>query len=109
MRGAGAASTTPTAGAYVDGMASLWYSNVGYGRGEIADAVAAQMRTLAAYSCFDPFTNEPADELAELLATLAPVDRHPRLLHQLRAPRRSTRPSSWPASPRCRPATPSAR
>ena len=27
---------------YIDGMASLWYCNVGYGRVEIADAVRAR-------------------------------------------------------------------
>jgi adenosylmethionine-8-amino-7-oxononanoate aminotransferase len=58
---------------YIDGMASLWYCNAGYGRVEIADAARAQMVALAAFSCFEPFTNEPADELAELIATLAPV------------------------------------
>jgi 4-aminobutyrate--pyruvate transaminase len=31
------------------------------------------MVALAAFSCFEPFTNEPADELAELIATIAPV------------------------------------
>ena len=40
---------------------------------EIADAAHAQMMALAAFSCFEPFTNEPADELAELIAGLAPV------------------------------------
>jgi len=59
---------------YVDAMASLWFANVGYGRAEVADAVAAQVRTLHAYHCFDPFTNGPADALAERLAGLAPVD-----------------------------------
>ena len=34
---------------YLDATASLWYCNVGHGRAEIADAVAAQMRELAAY------------------------------------------------------------
>ena len=58
---------------FIDGMASLWYCNVGYGRTEIADAAHRQMSTLAAFSCFDPFTNEPADELAEVIAGLAPV------------------------------------
>jgi adenosylmethionine-8-amino-7-oxononanoate aminotransferase len=54
-------------------MASLWYCAVGHGRAEIADAVATQMRTLAAYSCFEPFTNAPAEALAERVAALAPV------------------------------------
>ena len=53
-------------------MASLWYCAIGHGRAEMADAVAAQMRTLEAYSCFDPFTNEPAEQLAEKLLELEP-------------------------------------
>ncbi|MCB1005171.1 MAG: aspartate aminotransferase family protein [Acidimicrobiales bacterium] len=59
---------------YVDAMASLWYCNVGHGRAEIADAVAEQMRTLAAYHCFDPFTNEPAERLSADIAARAPMD-----------------------------------
>ena len=55
-------------------MASLWFANVGYGRAEVADAIAEQVRTLHAYHCFDPFTNGPADALAERLVALAPVD-----------------------------------
>jgi adenosylmethionine-8-amino-7-oxononanoate aminotransferase len=58
---------------YVDGMASLWYAAAGYGRTEIADAAHRQLTELAAFSCFEPFTNEPAEELAELLVDLAPV------------------------------------
>ena len=57
----------------VDGMASLWYNAIGHGRGEMADAIAAQSRTLAAYSTFDPFTNEPAETLAEELRAIAPT------------------------------------
>jgi putrescine aminotransferase len=58
---------------YVDGMASLWYCAIGHGRTEMADAIAAQAGTLAAYSCFDPFSNGPADELAEKLVALTPM------------------------------------
>ena len=54
-------------------MASLWYCAIGHGRREIADAVADQIGTLEAYSCFDPFTNEPADRLAEKLVTLTAI------------------------------------
>ncbi len=57
-----------------DGTASLWCVNVGHGRTEIADAVAAQMRELAGYSCFGAFANAPAKALAERLADLAPLD-----------------------------------
>jgi adenosylmethionine-8-amino-7-oxononanoate aminotransferase len=71
VRGEGALVYDAEGNDYVDGMASLWYVNVGHGRGEVADAAAAQMRTLAAYSCFDPFTNEPAERVAERLAGYA--------------------------------------
>jgi adenosylmethionine-8-amino-7-oxononanoate aminotransferase len=59
---------------YLDATASLWYANLGHGRAEIADAVAAQMRKLAAYSTFGDFSNRPANELAERLAGVAPMD-----------------------------------
>ncbi len=57
----------------IDSMASLWYCQVGHGRREIADVVADQISTIEAYSCFDPFTNAPADALAERIAALSPV------------------------------------
>ena len=59
---------------YLDGTASLWCVNVGHGRAEIADAVAAQMRQLATYQSFGVFANRPALDLAERLAALAPLD-----------------------------------
>ena len=58
---------------YLDATASLWYANIGHGREEVVEAVAAQMRKLEAYSCFGDFANRPANELAERLAALAPV------------------------------------
>ena len=72
-RGEGALLWTSDGTELIDGMASLWYCAAGHGRAEIADAVAAQIRTLAAYSCFEPFTTAPADALAERLAALSPV------------------------------------
>jgi putrescine aminotransferase len=59
---------------FLDGTASLWYANIGHGRGEVADAVAAQMRRLEAYSTFGDFGNRPANELAERLGAHAPMD-----------------------------------
>ena len=58
---------------YLDALASLWYCNVGHGRAELADAAAAQMRRLAAYQTFEPFTNPPAEALARRVAALAPM------------------------------------
>ncbi|MDX6627332.1 MAG: putrescine---pyruvate transaminase [Solirubrobacterales bacterium] len=63
---------------YLDASASLWYANIGHGRPEIAAAVARQMNQLEAYFVFSEFANPPALELAERLATLAPV-RDPRI------------------------------
>jgi putrescine---pyruvate transaminase len=74
VRGEGATVWDADGTEYVDAMASLWYCAVGHGRAEIAGAVASQLGTLAAYSCFEPFTNEPADELAERVAALTPID-----------------------------------
>ena len=72
-RGEGALVWDADGNEYVDAMASLWYCAAGHGRGEIADAVAAQLRAVAAYSCFDPFSNGPADELAATLVGLTPM------------------------------------
>jgi putrescine aminotransferase len=58
---------------YLDATASLWYANVGHGRPEIAEAVAAQMARLETYSAFGDLANPPALELAEMLADLAPM------------------------------------
>jgi putrescine---pyruvate transaminase len=58
---------------YLDATASLWCVNVGHGRVEIVDAVAAQMRELATYQTFTDVANRPALELTRRLAGLAPV------------------------------------
>jgi putrescine---pyruvate transaminase len=73
VRGEGAKVWDADGNEYIDGMASLWYCAIGHGRHEMADAIAAQVRTLEAYSTFDPFTNEPADTLAERIAGLGAV------------------------------------
>jgi adenosylmethionine-8-amino-7-oxononanoate aminotransferase len=59
---------------YIDATAGLWFANVGHGRVEIADAVGAQLRTLAAHHVFGDHANEPALELADRVAALAPVE-----------------------------------
>jgi adenosylmethionine-8-amino-7-oxononanoate aminotransferase len=74
VRGEGALVWDSDGNELVDGMASLWYCAVGHGRAEIADAIATQARQLGAYSCFDPFSNEPADRLAEELCATPPMD-----------------------------------
>ena len=73
VRAEGATLWTADGREIVDGMASLWYCAIGHGRTEMADAIAAQVCTLEAYSTFDPFTNDPAEELAEELRALGPI------------------------------------
>ena len=63
----------------LDGLAGLWCVNVGYGREEIAEAVAEQMRAVAFYPSFFNTTTEPTIRLAARLAALAPA----RLNHSL--------------------------
>ncbi len=57
---------------YLDGIGGLWCVNVGHGREEIIDAVAAQMRELDFYSTFYNLTHPLASQLSEKLASLAP-------------------------------------
>jgi adenosylmethionine-8-amino-7-oxononanoate aminotransferase len=58
---------------YLDGTASLWYCNVGYGRTEIGEAVADQMRRLHTFHTFGDYSNPPAIQLADRISAVAPV------------------------------------
>lgn len=71
--GDGAYVTDTRGRRYLDATAGLWFCNVGHGRREIVDAVAAQMARLEAYSTFGDFANRPALELANRLSALAPM------------------------------------
>ena len=73
VRGQGSVVYDNHGNQYIDAMASLWYCAVGHGRSDMAEAIARQAGTLAAYSTFDPFTNEPAEELAEKLVAIGPI------------------------------------
>lgn len=59
---------------YLDGIGGLWCVNIGYGRDEIADAVADQIRAIPYFSTFGHHTTAPAAQLAAKLAELAPGD-----------------------------------
>ena len=73
VRAEGATLFDARGNAYVDAIASLWYCQVGHGRREIIDAINAQLERLVVYNTFDPFTNEPALRLAELVAGRVPI------------------------------------
>lgn len=73
VRGEGATVYDDAGNRYVDAMASLWYCNIGHGRREMAEVIERQARMLAAYHTFEPFTNEPAESLAQTLVELSPM------------------------------------
>jgi putrescine---pyruvate transaminase len=58
----------------LDGMAGLWCVALGYGRTELAEAAARQMRELPYYNTFFQTSHVPAIVLAARLAELAPGD-----------------------------------
>lgn len=58
---------------YIDALAGLFVTNVGHGRAEIAEAMAAQARELAFFPLWS-YAHPRAIELAERLAAYAPGD-----------------------------------
>lgn len=58
----------------LDAMAGLWCVNIGYGRDELADVAAEQMKQLAYYNSFFGTANVPAIELAAKIKSLAPAN-----------------------------------
>jgi 4-aminobutyrate---pyruvate transaminase len=63
-----------TAGkAYIEGMAGLWCTALGYGNEELVEAAAQQMRKLPFGHVFSAKSHDPAIELAEKLKEMAPV------------------------------------
>ena len=58
---------------YIDGPGGMWCVNIGYGRQEMADAIAKQVMELPYYNPF-ALTAEPAAALSRRLAEMAPGD-----------------------------------
>src|ERR1700716_1249644 len=59
--------------AYLEGMAGLWCTALGYDNEELVEAAAAQMRKLPFSHLFTGKSHDPAIELAERLKEIAPV------------------------------------
>ena len=57
---------------YIDGLASLWYCQIGHGRPEMTEAIVDQLGKVGSYNTFDPFTNEPAARAAAMIAERSP-------------------------------------
>ncbi|HET9904540.1 MAG TPA: aspartate aminotransferase family protein [Xanthobacteraceae bacterium] len=58
---------------YLEGMAGLWCTSLGYGNEELVEAAAAQMRRLSYAHLFGGRSHDPAIELAEKLKEMAPI------------------------------------
>ena len=56
----------------LDAMAGLWCVNIGYGRKELAQAAARQMRDLPYYNTFFKSSTAPATRLSAKIASLLP-------------------------------------
>jgi 4-aminobutyrate---pyruvate transaminase len=59
--------------AYLEGMAGLWCTALGYDNEELVEAAATQMRKLPFGHLFTAKSHDPAIELAEKLKEIAPV------------------------------------
>ncbi|MBD8559305.1 MULTISPECIES: aspartate aminotransferase family protein [unclassified Pseudomonas] len=57
----------------LDGMAGLWCVAIGYGRDELADAAAKQMKELPYYNLFFQTAHPPVLELAKVISDVAPA------------------------------------
>lgn len=58
---------------YIEGMAGLWCTGLGFGNEELIEAATEQLRSLPYYHQFSGRGTEPAIELAEMLKEIAPV------------------------------------
>lgn len=58
---------------YLDGMAGLWCVNLGYGRREITEAIAAQSAKLSFFHAFNSMSTDVAIECADALLARAPT------------------------------------
>jgi L-2,4-diaminobutyrate transaminase len=72
VRGDGARVVDEDGRSYIDAMAGLWCTNVGYGRTEIADAMREQATRLHYYHSFSSMATEAPAVLAERILSLAP-------------------------------------
>src|SRR5258708_21011490 len=57
---------------YLDGFAGLYCVNIGYGRTEVAEAIARQAYNLAYYHTYAAHTTDELANLSDRLVTMAP-------------------------------------
>lgn len=73
VRGEGAYIYDSAGTKYLDGTSGLWYTLIGHGRHDMADAVADQIRTLAAFKTHGDYDNLPARALSRKVIEKLPV------------------------------------
>ncbi|QGY00047.1 aspartate aminotransferase family protein [Roseovarius faecimaris] len=73
-RASGSTLTDSEGNEFLDAMAGLWCVNLGYGRPELAEAAARQMKELPYYNTFFQTTHVPAIALSARIAELTPGD-----------------------------------
>jgi 4-aminobutyrate---pyruvate transaminase len=59
--------------AYIEGMAGLWCTSLGFGEERLVEAATRQMRKLPFYHAFTHKAHDPGIDLAEALIKIAPV------------------------------------
>jgi adenosylmethionine-8-amino-7-oxononanoate aminotransferase len=74
VEGEGAMVTDARGHRMIDAIGGMWCVNVGYGRNEIAEAIAEQARKLCYFSPFGIIATPPSIEFAARLAQYAPGD-----------------------------------
>jgi 4-aminobutyrate---pyruvate transaminase len=72
-RGQGVYVYDSTGKSYIEGMAGLWCTALGYGNEELVEAAAVQMRKLSFAHLFTGKSHDPAIEFGEKLKEIAPV------------------------------------
>lgn len=73
VRGEGVHVTDEDGRQYIEGMAGLWCTSLGFGQDRLAEAAAAQIRKLSFYHGFNQKGHDVQIELAERLLAMAPV------------------------------------
>lgn len=59
---------------FIEGMAGLWCTSLGYSNQEVVDAITKQLQTLPFQHTFGGKTHEPVKQLADKLKTMVPVE-----------------------------------
>lgn len=59
---------------YVEGLAGLWCSSLGYGNQELIDAISTQLRTLPYSHLFGGRTHQVVMDLADKLSEIVPIE-----------------------------------